>query len=58
MIKICRIDELHKQDVNLKNEPFTIFGKLNVTYLNGKWDYTVQSFPEEMRSELCFPDEE
>ncbi len=58
MIKICRIDELHKQDVNLKNEPFTIFGKLNVTYLNGKWDYTVQSFPEEMRSELRFPDEE
>lgn len=51
------IDKAHSSDINLKNEPFGLYGKVIPTYLDGKWDYSIQPFPESEVAEMCFPDE-
>ena len=51
------IDELSKADINIKNEPFALFGRMIPSYCNEKWEYDLQLFPEEEISEMCFPDE-
>lgn len=54
----CRvIDQEHSGDINLKNEPFSLYGKVVPTFVDGKWDYSIQRFPEEQVAEMCFPDE-
>ncbi len=54
----CRvIDKGHSRDINLKNEPFPLYGKVIPTYLDGKWEYSIQPFPEDEVVEMCFPDE-
>lgn len=55
MISIKRIDEANKQDVNIPNEPFPLFGRMVPRYNDGQWDYSVESFAT--LSEMCFPDE-
>ncbi|MBQ8639040.1 MAG: GNAT family N-acetyltransferase [Lachnospiraceae bacterium] len=57
MITIKRIDHEHRADINLKNEPFPLFGLLLPSYSNGKWNYTEIRFPKENHTEMCFPDE-
>lgn len=55
---ICRIiDKEHSQDINLKNEPFLLFGRLIPTYTEEKWSYSTVLFPENEISEMCFPEE-
>ncbi len=51
------INKEHSGDVNLKNEPFSLYGKFIPTYSDGKWDHSIQLFPENEVSEMCFPDE-
>lgn len=51
------IDKEHSGDINLRNEPFPLYGKLIPTYLDEKWSYTIHLFPENEISEMCFPDE-
>lgn len=51
------IDKAHSRDINLKNEPFSLYGKVIPTFLDGKWNYTIQTFPEKEVVEMCFPDE-
>lgn len=54
----CRvIDKEHSGDINLKNEPFSLYGKVVPTYSNEKWGYSIQLFPENEVTEMCFPDE-
>lgn len=54
----CRvIDKEHSGDINLKNEPFSLYGKVIPTFLDGKWNYSIQLFPEGEVAEMCFPDE-
>ncbi len=54
----CRvIDKEHSGDIYLKNEPFSLYGKVIPTYLDGKWNYSIQPFPEDEVVEMCFPDE-
>ena len=36
------IDSQHKADVNIPNEPFKLFGKIQVTYSDDKWDYELK----------------
>lgn len=55
MIKIKIIDAQHKADINLPNESFQIFGRVLVSYNDGKWDYQLQKFAKV--SEMKFPDE-
>lgn len=54
----CRvIDREHSRDINIKNEPFSLYGKVIPTYLDGEWSYSIQTFPENEVVEMCFPDE-
>ena len=55
MIEIRPIGEANKQDINLPNEPFSLFGRMIPSYTDRHWDYTVERF--ETVSEMCFPDE-
>lgn len=54
-IEIKIINREHKEDINLKNEPFAIFGRLIPTYDGESWNYTQELFAK--KSELRFPDE-
>ena len=55
MIEIRPIDEANRQDVNLPNEPFALFGRMIPSYMHQRWTYTVERSDTE--SEMCFPDE-
>ena len=56
MIEIKLIDAEHKEDINIPNQPFVLFGRMIPSYVNGAWSYTVEKFTEQ--SEQCFPDEQ
>jgi len=57
MIKVKIIDEKTKRDINIKNEPFRLYGRMLPSYVNETWDYTTELFPKEDIREMCFPDE-
>lgn len=52
------IDKNHSSDINLKNEPFSIYGRVIPTYSDEKWSYSIRLFPENEITEMCFPDED
>ena len=56
MIEIQWIDEKRKDDINIKNEPFLLYGRMIPRY-NGEWSYTTELFPEEEQRSMTFPDE-
>lgn len=56
-MEIRIIDEAAKMDVKLKNEPFTLFGRMVPSVTNGQWDYKICLLPDTETSEMCFPDE-
>lgn len=54
-ILIRLIEKEHSSDINIKNEPFKLFGRMQPCYQNGKWSYsTVEN--EEVEWDI-FPDE-
>ncbi|MBD5493938.1 MAG: GNAT family N-acetyltransferase [Lachnospiraceae bacterium] len=55
MIIVKIIDKTHEADINIKNEPFCLFGRMLVSYNNGAWSYTTERF--DTVEEMCFPDE-
>lgn len=55
MLSIRVIDEAHKADINIPNEPFPIFGKMIPSCRDGVWSYRVETFQE--TSWMRFPDE-
>lgn len=57
MITVKLIDKAHKKDINIKNEPFKLFGRMIPSYVNEKWSYEAERFPETEIVETCFPDE-
>ena len=57
MIEIRMIDESRAGDINVKNEPFTVFGRMIPSYINERWNYTTEIFPKDKCFEMCFPDE-
>ncbi len=57
MLEIKRIDKKHQADIRLKNEPFSLWGKLLPTYNEGNWQYTICKFASEDIQTMCFPDE-
>ena len=57
MLEIRMIDAEHKQDINIPNEPFLLFGKMAPSYINEQWQYSIVRFREDEICELCFPDE-
>ena len=57
MIEVRLIDAAHQADINIPNEPFSLFGRLIVSRREEKWTYEVERYaPEDVR-EMCFPDE-
>ena len=50
------IGERNREDINLLNEPFRIFGQLLPSYADGKWRYKTIYYLEEEITEMCFPD--
>ena len=57
MFEIRIIDADHKQDINIPNEPFSLFGRMIPSYINEQWTYSIIHFKEEEICEMCFPDE-
>ena len=57
MIEIRIIDETAKADINIKNEPFRMFGRVVVSRRDGEWTYELETYDPETVSEMCFPDE-
>lgn len=55
MIEIKKITANNKNDINLPNQPFKIWGKLIPSLNNGKWDYKIHKFAK--TSQQCFPNE-
>lgn len=57
MITILQIDQAHKADINIPNQPFKLFGWMRPSYINAKWSYEIERFADKDISEMCFPDE-
>lgn len=57
MITVRIIDYKHKNDINIKNEPFKLFGRMIPSYSNEQWSYKIEQFEKADISEMCFPDE-
>lgn len=57
MLEIRIIDEAHKKDINIPNEPFSLFGRMIPSYTNEQWQYRIVRFREDEICEMCFPDE-
>ena len=55
MIDVRIINAEHKQDINIPNEPFLLFGRMIPTYVDEQWSYSVEKF--NMAQQMCFPDE-
>lgn len=58
MIEIREIDEAHKADLNLPNEPFPLFGRMEPSYSGGRWGHTEVLFDKKDVGEMRFPDED
>ena len=57
MIDIKLIDREHRQDINIPNEPFALWGRMIPSYKDEEWSYTVEHLNPQDVSEMCFPDE-
>lgn len=45
-ISIRFIDDEHASDINIKNEPFQLFGRMRPCYQDGRWSFsTVEHEP-------------
>ncbi len=55
MIDIRIIDKEHEQDINIPNQPFSLFGRMIPTYINEQWSYSIEKF--DVEQQMCFPDE-
>lgn len=56
MIRVKRINN-SSQDINIPNEPFSLWGKMIVSYNGEKWTYLTDEFHENDVTEMIFPDE-
>ncbi len=49
---------INKSEINIKNEPFLLFGRMIPSYSEGEWNYSIQMFPENQVAEMCFPEDD
>ena len=57
MIETRIIDEEHQQDINIPNQPLSLWGRMIVSRQDEQWGCTVEKFAPEAVGEMCFPDE-
>lgn len=55
MIQIKIIDSIHKNDINLPNDYFDIWGRLKPSYTNDSWSYEI--IKNDTITQMKFPDE-
>ncbi len=56
-MKVIKIDKEHAQDLNLKNEPFDLKGKVEVSFDGKNWLYKKILLPSKQIKKMTFPDE-
>ena len=56
MLEIRTIDKACEKDMDLKNEPFPLWGRMVPELHNGVWSYTVEKY--DTLTEMTFPDDE
>lgn len=56
-MEIRIIDSGHREDIRIRNEPFELWGRMKPTFIDGKWDYTIEKLPVQDITDMCFPDE-
>ena len=57
-MKIIKIDKEHTQDLKIKNEPFDLKGKIEVTFDGKDWHSIKILFSDEEIKQMTFPDED
>ena len=55
MMEIKIIDAQHKENINIPDQPFSLFGRMIPSYTDGTWSYGVERFSHETL--MCFPEE-
>lgn len=55
MLEIRKIDRAHDFDMDLKNEPFSVWGRMIPGLKDGVWSYEIVRY--EAVTEMTFPDE-
>ena len=58
VFSIEMIDNSHAEDVKIKNDPFSQYGKMVPLFDGKNWTYKTELFPAEKVEEFCFPDED
>lgn len=56
-IIVKKIDKKHESDINIPNNPFSILGRMKVTYKEDEWSYEAIWFDKDDITEQTFPDE-
>lgn len=56
-MEIKIVQQQNKADINLPNQPFEIFGRMQVARINDTWQHTVQLFDKQHVTTDCFPQE-
>ena len=57
MLEVREIHEARRADIRLPNEPFALFGRMEVSRVDGQWSHQEVLFEADQVSEMCFPDE-
>ena len=57
MLEVREIHEARRADIRLPNEPFPLFGRMEVSRVDGQWSHQEVLFAADQVSEMCFPDE-
>ena len=57
MIEIRIIDSRHAADINIANEPFSLFGRIIPEYDGKEWTCSLERYDPERVTDMCFPDE-
>lgn len=55
MIRITVIDQEHRQDIRLPNEPFALTGRVVPSYVNERWSYEVRPSRRSGWGKCAFP---
>ena len=58
MAEIRIIDKYSQADINIKNEPFEIYGKMIPSLTDGNWEYKIVTYAQSDVTEMTFPDED
>ncbi len=57
MSTIKRIAKSNESDINIPNEPFSLWGKMVPLFDGEKWSYRIEKFEEHVIKDMKFPDE-